>query len=329
MKGRVQRIHQIESIYNSQPDDLLIACADFQSRCRWSTRVLSECYSTKNAICLWYDEAYLRARRLKNKRVITEKMREVSYNAPVDVRLPLKNPIEGIKRVQEVLKERNILLSNARITIDVTSLAKIHLFTILRYLDNLKSGNIIRTIYTSPKLFGIHKGYPITKGLDKIQCIPSFGGIPSRRKDNLLILFLGFEGNRALAVYDKIGPHKAIAVIGYPPQEPGWDKDSEQLNHELISHQHVGIEKASMKNPFLVQKFLEHHYGKLSEKYNFYIVPMGSKFQAVGIYLFVRNHQEVQIVYFTPATTPKGVNGIGQRGYGSGKTWECVLPRFP
>jgi hypothetical protein len=61
------------------------------------------------------------------------------------------------------------------------------------------------------------------------------------------------------------------------------------------------IEKhfVSTLNPIEVYENLEKIY-ESHKDWNLYVSPLGSKIQALGIYLFAKQHPEIQIVYAVP-----------------------------
>ena len=319
MTIRIKKINNLVSINGI--DDIFICCVSFEDRCKRSTEIIDDFYKAKHGVIFWYNEPEFSDTRFKNKREIEKNLEKAIENDLIVIAAPLKDAVEGVEKFKKCLQERSIKLKNKKITIDLTVFTKQYLMTLLDYLDDPHNENKLRIVYTFVDTYGIiSKGLPLSKGLDDIIAVSGFGGRYSHKKKNLLIMFLGFEGKRALAVYEKYAPHFTIAIIGKPAYEDEWTEYSEKLNQALLEQYNVEKEYASVMDPFGVCTLLENIYKKYKNDYNIYIAPLGTKLQTLGAYLFSKNYPAVQFVYPIPSDYP-------QKDFseGVGETWELLL----
>jgi hypothetical protein len=142
----------------------------------------------------------------------------------------------------------------------------------------------------------------LTKGVAQITTIPNFFGSISLDKQTVLVLFLGFEPERSLAVWKHFNPAKTITLITNPPRygNLSYLRYAEKNNSYLLSQPSVEVRNVSADNPYAVRKVLEAIYGEIRGSFNMVIGPFGTKPQAVGIFLFCLEHPKVQVVYSFP-----------------------------
>lgn len=292
------KVDQINTIEPSIPDDVFVCCASFEPRCIGVTERLSSTYRAQFSIMFWYKEPDRTTLRKKFAEAMRQKLEKVSPNLVI-IESPRNQPINGIKELREKSSEIGLSLSNKRITIDISTFTKQYTLVLLKLLDGLESGNQIRVLYTEPIEYGPRRGGRLTEGLRQIVSVPFFGGHYSFQRKKLLVLFLGYEGERALAIWEDYAPDKTIAFIGKPGYRKGWERISEELNHRLLEMPIVEKRVAPTLDPTEVFKNLEQIY-ETHRSWNIYVAPLGSKLQALGIYLFAKRHPDVQIVYAIP-----------------------------
>ena len=150
----------------------------------------------------------------------------------------------------------------------------------------------------------------LTIGVKQIIPIEGFEGIRNLRSEDLLILLLGFEGNRALAFLSVFSPYRILPVIGVPGVEK-FDSlfiDSvENCNkallrrHSVIKNETGGFTTVSSLNHISLFTELENlitRYKK--EDLDISVSPLGTKPQALGLYLLWKKYPYIQIIYSLP-----------------------------
>ena len=309
------KVDQIDTINPASPDDLVICCASFEQRCKGVVNRLSSNYKAQNSIVFWYKETDLTNLRTYNMKEMERRLRTVSNTLEI-VEAPRDEPIIGIRKLQEKCSQAKLSLSGKYITLDITTFTKQYTLVLLKLLNDLERENRIRVLYTEPKEYGPRLGGRLTRGLKKIVSVPFFGGRYRLDSKNLLILFLGYEGERAMAVWEEYGPEKTIAFIGKPGYREGWECISEDLNERLLSMPTIERRTIPTLDPLSVANELE-KIQKEYKGYNMYVSPLGSKIQALGLYLFAMTRPEVQIVYAMPLVYLES-----EYSKGIGPTWQ-------
>ncbi len=212
-----------------------------------------------------------------------------------------ENPMEGISQMEDVLRQCKLKVDGGPfITVDISGFTKIYLLELLHYLVMDKSLGLPRLLHTTQRYLPTR----LTQGIEQITTIPNFFGGPSLEKETVLVLFLGFEPERALAVWKQFNPARTIALITNPPRYGNLDylKYAQQSNSSLLSQPSVEVRDVSADNPYAVKKVLEAIHEETKDSFNMVIGPFGTKPQVVGVFLFCSEHRKVQAVYSFPTT---------------------------
>lgn len=317
LKGLMKEVaNNIEPINNGK-DDVFIVCSSFEERTTAIVERLDERYEMLNSFVFKYDEKNRTNLRDLNYEKIINKLREHSKSI-FSIICSHHDPLDGIFKFKNLCKNRSIELQNKNITIDITTFTKQYLLVLLKFIENEKPKSI-RLFYTEPEDYAVKWGRPLSSGLIDIISVPTYGGHFYIHKENLLILLLGYEGDRAYAVWERLAPHKTIVLIGKPSFNNSWEGRVEQFNEKLISKlPKEAINYISALNPFEVSKNMDELIDQYSQKFNIVISPLGPKPQAIGCYLSVKKYPDVQIIYSLPK--------FYEEEYFSkkvGKVWEC------
>jgi hypothetical protein len=186
------------------------------------------------------------------------------------------------------------------ITIDISGFTKIYLLELMYYLVKEKSLSLPRLLHTTQRYLPTK----LTRGIEQITTIPHYYGRPSLEKETALVLFLGFEPDRALSVWKQYNPARTIALITNPPRHGNTDylKYARHNNADLLALPSVTVGDVPPDNPQAVRDVLESIHEEIKDSYNMVIGPFGTKSQVVGVFLFCSAHREVQVIYSFPAT---------------------------
>lgn len=147
--------------------------------------------------------------------------------------------------------------------------------------------------------------------IEKIIPIEGFEGIRDINRDDLLILLLGYEGNRALSFVSQFSPYRILPIIGIPYEgnkeiDDYYYKTVINCNWNLLRRHRIlknGDEffKISSRNHIKIVDELDDIIQKIDYSHNdICISPLGPKPQALGLYLYWRKHPEVQLIYSVP-----------------------------
>ena len=148
----------------------------------------------------------------------------------------------------------------------------------------------------------IYKKYLQSAALKAIHILPEFGGNSRPGHHTCLIVHAGHEPNRIEGLVDDYAPSRLIVVYGKSPHEKfEWRTQlSKELHKDLFSKWHVREIEISTLQLDETLGTLETEFQIIREHYDVAITPMGSKMQALAVYLFWRRHPEIQLVFTTP-----------------------------
>jgi len=138
-------------------------------------------------------------------------------------------------------------------------------------------------------------------GVSKIIPIDGFEGQIEINAETLLVLILGFEGNRAVAFLNEFQCEKILALVG----APGIGKNDVLSNEDLYYINHVESNNVYLlKNSFVIpirvnsldhylfseqlEKAINDHisYDKATNPTNIVVACMGTKVQTLGVYKY-------------------------------------------
>jgi len=212
-------------------------------------------------------------------------------------------------------------INNPQISIDISTYTRKHLLQLLQGLDIVGYLSNCKLFYTEPEDYFTQDNEPYTKGITSIKVIETYEGQNSPSKDKILLLFLGYEGNRATAIWEHLNPNITIAVIPNPPYKDSWKNRTELQNRFLLT----SIDKefiyfSHSLDPSSTEKLLNtiifsERFN--NSKYNFFIAPLGTKPQAIGLYRFIRKNKGLlSLVYASPTLYKEE-----RAKFEAGRTW--------
>jgi hypothetical protein len=230
------------------------------------------------------------------------------------------NPSPAINCLYYILKEKlEKTKSNLSLNLDVTTFTKQHLMLLLKTIDDLGVWEKLRIFYTEPKEYNVDLFLPMSKGLSELSRIDNFISSNSPNLSKMLVIFLGYEGDRAKAIYENEDPNDVILVIPKPAYHKEWENRTEYMNQMLIRM--VGEEKiryAHSLNPELVLLTLKKLRDDFPfERWRWSIVPLGTKPQSVGLYMFWRENKDLFSIVYAPPLK----HNYNYYSKGIGKTW--------
>jgi hypothetical protein len=315
-----QLVDHVAPISPNKPDDFLILSSSWEERCLGFAQRAKH-YQCDNILLNVYEnktdrkeENLIELRRLLkskgNLQLITSKQ---------------SNPIEGIRRMLKLIKESNV--DQPSISIDVSCFTRKHLLLLLNCLDTNELLGNSNFYYSQPTDYYINENSTNAEGIRSISEIETFSGENFSSRDTILILFLNFEGRRAIALWNELQPHKTIPVVPYPSIKDGWLevlKDQNKLLLSTLNQSWDSIEKAHPLNTESAKSLLEKVINNRDSngiptcEYNYIIAPMGTKAQVIGIYKFWRMYPDnVSIVYPSPIK----YNEIPEDKFPTEKVW--------
>jgi len=281
------------------PDDLFICCASFEDRSVSSVSKMGVDFRTSFAVIFVVEEPLYKKQIDNNLFKLQNELRKRTTEGIFVISCQRESPVDGIgqlKNIWEQCKPRNP--EEPFITVDISGFTKIYLLELLHYLVVELNLGIPRLLHTTQK----YLPSKLTRGVEQITTVPNFFGSPSWERQTLLVLFLGFESERSLAVWKHFNPAKTIAVITNPPRSGNLDylRSSQKNNSYLLSQPCVEVRNVPADNPYAAKDMLVAVHNDTKGSLNMVIGPFGTTPQTVGMFLFCLEYPKVQIVYSFP-----------------------------
>ncbi len=295
----ISKVNSDIELINVNVEEVFIACASFEDRTTAVADRLSQKYKASTSFICKYDERSKTSRRDKNFHKLSSKISQHSNNV-LPVICNHHDPLDGISKFRAICQNTKMSFNGKNISVDVTTFTKQYLLVLLKFLESYNP-NSIRLFYTEPEDYAVKWEKPLSYGLVDIVSVPTYGGHCYTEKESLLILLLGYEGDRAYSIWEKLTPHKTIVLIGKPSFRGDWDGRVEEFNKKLISElPKDAIKYVPTVDPFKVRRCLDELIGIHSDKFNIAISPLGPKPQVIGCWLSVKKNPDIQISYAIP-----------------------------
>ena len=298
------QIEYLTKLNEYGPDDLFVCCASFEERCVSSTLRARVDFRTRFAVIFLIEESLYKKQVETNLFRLQSELGKRATEGIFVIRCRRDDPTEGIaqlRNIWEQCKPRDY--DESFITIDISGFTKIYLLELLHYFVVELNLGVPRLLHTTQRYLPTR----LTRGVQQITTIPNYFGSIAFEKKNVLVLFLGFEAERSLAVWKHFNPARTIALITNPPRYGNLDylKYARENNSSLLSQSSVETENVPSDNPYAVKNVLEDIYNDTKGSFNMVIGPFGTKPQTVGVFLFCLEHSKAQVVYSFPVNYTK------------------------
>lgn len=294
----------LERLNDEGPDDLFICCASFEKRCLSAVSKFADNFQTRFAVIFVIEEPLYENEVGEHLRELRLKLSERTIEQILVISCQRQNPMDGLTQFKDIWKYYQLISSgHPFVTIDISGFTKIYILELLHYLVAELNMRIPRIIHTTQK----YLPNKLTKGVEEVVTVPNFFGEPSSEKQKLLVIFLGFEPERALTVWEDSYPLKTIALRTYPPRNGirKYVKYAEENNSYLLSRPSVEVRDVPPDNPYRVRNLLKAIWEETKDSFDMIIGPFGTKSQTVGVFIFWIEHPEVQVVYSFPVDYTK------------------------
>ncbi len=286
---------------NMLPQDcILLTCSSHEERCKGMISKLDG-WTPAEAILFHYDDP--NPRREENHRTMEAQLRELGVT-PVSLQFTESNAVKSLRDNMGYLRRILENLNGAAVVLDISVFTKRHLLMTLRWLDDANAWDRLCIVYSEPEDYDVSRYIPLSFGLSSMQQIPGFSACPDLSRPVHLVLFLGYEGDRALAVYEQIQPMRTTLIVPDPPYNPAWLGRTETANEDLLAVVGADLtEKVDAVDPADTKLALERILGDgpMRGQYAKVVGPLGTKPQTLGIYAYARECSDPPaIVYASP-----------------------------
>lgn len=280
-------------------DDVFLLSASWEGRCLGVASRLKGYTCKKIIMSIYEDPSELREENIK---VLDQHLAKVG--STIKFGANKSNPLPNVRQTVDLIK--NLVGSNTpRVSIDISSFTRKHLLQLLQGMDMAGLLGRSQFLYTEPEDYHTQDDEPISHGISSVKAIETFTGKNNPSRDSLLVLFLGYEGRRALALWEHLEPNITLPVIADPPTREHWRGRTEAQNRYLLSSiPQERHEKSHALDPAGTERLLTRltsSQSYSSSTYNYRIAPLGTKAQMLGLYRFWRKHPgQVTIMYASP-----------------------------
>ncbi|MEW6104114.1 MAG: hypothetical protein AB1630_09960 [bacterium] len=306
----MEDIVRVEPIRKTEPDDLFLTASSFEMRSRRAPE-LTDTITFKNSVIFQYKDTLESFKGMANTNFIYSRLKKVSCEKPSILECELKDAYGLLEVFHLWIKDKGFELNRKYITIDITCFTKIHLLLLLKYLREKGKDNKIRILYTEPLVYASMMGKNLSYGISDTFYIPLLSNQNGNNKEALL-LFLGHEPLRSYHILQETEPERTFLLTGEPGFTFEMAEKSRRMNKELIDRANYdnsfSKKNCSTTNFLDVKNVLKDIIDELfKEKFGvFYIAPLGTKLQALGIDLLTQELKEGKVIVAYPA--PKGYN---------------------
>jgi hypothetical protein len=306
--------------------DIFISSIGWEERCPIGWNLLkANGISVNRKIIFFYNEVL--DKRESFDRIYTREENIALFSTMFDVDkndallfVKMLDESTGLRIFQEYLEDNYPEISEMSIAFDFSVMVKPYFFILLKLLSIHKKIKKIFLLYTEPKTYVVKKinfekldNAYFTKGSNTPpKDMLSFSGSLDSLKADVLVILLGFEGQRAKEVANEINPEVIIPINGFPSYRPEFKDISILLNDEILKETEISknLRYSPSNNPFETKNELISIYRNRCKRYNISIAPLGPKPMALGCCLFVLENPECRIVYPYPQEyNPKASNG--------------------
>jgi len=305
-------------------DDLFICALGFEKRCTGALEKLARVnYRAMNSIVLNYDVQ--ETDNASNAESLSELLNSVTDDKVIPVPYSTTSltrfPDEIGSALQNMARKEHL-----RVSVDISSFNTSAIIQTLDFLFNARC-DTIRVVYTEaadyyPKSIPESSNEEIlSSGLKAILTLPNFSGVYTPGYSPMLIVLLGFEPIRARAILELFQPSRKIGIIGIPSKpDLMWRVDLAKMLYHNFFENPQEMRELSEFNYVEAYHALESLYGEFARSNNIAVAPLGSKMQTLAVFLFLRNHPDVQLLISIPQR-------YDPRRYteGSGKSYQIIF----
>ena len=278
---------------------VLVTCSSHEYRCR-GFAARAEGWSPGEVVLFHYDDE--NPIREENHRQMESSFRKIGCLLTV-LQFTETDAVASLRDNLQKLRDAVDRCGGKAVVIDISVFTKRHLLMMLRWLDDDGLWDRLYVVYSEPDDYLVSEFVPLSFGLKSLQPTPGFSACPDLSRPVHLVMFLGYEGDRAMAVYEQIQPLKTTLAVPHPPYRPNWTGRTERFNRDLLAL--VGAQAVRQVNaldPGGASAMLAEVLGR-SGRGDFarIVCPLGTKPQTLGIYDYVRKTDDPPaIVYAGP-----------------------------
>lgn len=200
------------------------------------------------------------------------------------------------------------------ILIDLTSLQHAAIISLLDLLLNkVKPAHLFAT-YVKPEAYLTRNDmgkYSFSKQIYEPAGIPNL--VRQQKEKEIVIPFLGFEGERFQNIIQDMTFEKVLPVIGFPSEDPAWQFEALRNCRQAIesTFPDAEIKKCKSNSIFDAIDVLN----KIEECYpdnNFVLLPLGIRPHTAGCAIWAAPKKKARIIYDYATEVPNRAEGVSE-----------------
>jgi hypothetical protein len=291
---------KIQTICDDLPDDLFISCISFEPRTLAVIRSMGNFYHAKFGL-------FIKNKKFENSNKLQEHSNEIQrllkekrlFKKTKEIFTSIDNPIKIIVELEKIIQKEFGNNDHLNVSIDITTIPRAEILTLLYYLRNNKKIDELRLFYTTPNEYGKW----LTDGYEKSFVPPFFEGpaVFTKQKTALFIL-TGFEYDRILSLIDELEP--SLVILGYPNPgtSPKYLSESKKIIKKLKIERDLNFSEFQIpgNNPYLCKITIDEIIANYPE-YNFILTILGTKLELLGAFLSYEENPQFRVIYPIPA----------------------------
>lgn len=200
------------------------------------------------------------------------------------------------------------------ILIDITSLQHPVIIVLLNILRNTIKPAHLFASYVKPEQYLTRDNlgkYNFSAQVYEPAGIP---GLIRQRKDHEIIIpFLGFEGDRLQNIVENMSYQVIIPIIGFPSENPSWQFESLRNCMQVLESTYPDAEIRKCKaNSIYDAIYVLNEIEELYPDGNFVLLPLGIRTHTAACGIWAAKRKNVRILYDYATETTQRSTGIGE-----------------
>jgi len=316
----IEKVAQIYPIRGNLPDDLFITCASFEERFLGAPTRIRGKFPKQFVLFRFSHPNQRRESLIKNmERTLSLSMHKQGY---YQIEVRHGKSVEGVLELHSFLTEKELNTEALHVTVDISTFTKDLLFNLMLYLVSHLNIKKLRLLYTIPEGYASPDEGWLSYGIESVHIPPMGWNAWSPLKYNLLIIILGFEEMRAWSLIDKFSSDLNWLFVTSPGSKPAWNNYCQQYNKRLLREIHAKGTLPALNPAQVFQVLSAHVTREISEKYNIFIAPLGTKAQLVGTLPFSIPGSDISMNVITTSVVD---HNVPYYSWGVGDSFEFFL----
>jgi len=262
--------------------------SSFEERCFSAYDALTECNFVSKRFLVSSEEANEAKELRKKYGIASDKTRIVDTNDPLQTQRTIANEVSALR----------VLKGEYSIVLDITSFRREELLLLVGSLSKVGRDQLKKTHFVYSKASAM--GDWLSNNVREVRSVVGFPGEVSNAKKTHLMLLVGIEHHRALAIIQAYEPYSIS--LGMVPKDKSVNEEiyerNRQLTDWLIRHfdQVRRVFDFPATDPSELKKILEMLTSELNE-FNVVIAPLNSKLSTLAVGAFAIEHPQIQLCY--------------------------------